>query len=56
MANDSAKKMLATNTALMRKYTRVILGCNVSTLARRDTYLDYFTHSFFSGAAPVRLM
>ena len=37
MANDSAKKMLATNTALMRKYTRVILGCNVSTLAKRDT-------------------
>ena len=29
MANDSAKRLLATNKALMTKYTRVILGCNV---------------------------
>ena len=39
MANDSAKKMLATNTALMKKYTRMILGCNVRRAAKNAPFL-----------------
>ena len=52
MANDSAKKMLATNTALMRKYSRVILGCNVRKRSTRQTPMISRTLLFFVELRP----
>jgi len=45
MANDSAKKLLATNQALMKKYTAIIVGANALYIAYRVAYL----WSTFSG-------